>query len=237
VIGLPVQFGMSRLSGRSDPLHPFVSTVASLCFADCFNPYADRCEVHDHIDAPNRRAGALSAIVAQASTTAVDAVWIGRDLGHRGGRRTGLALTDDLHICRHTRRWDVTMDRPTVGAAVAERTAAVVWNMLDRIDARIFLWNVFPLHPHQAGDPFTNRQHNAREREAGEEILANLLALIRPARVIAIGSDAALAARRVVSRVPVVRVRHPSYGGQAAFMSQIAAIHGGMTYRGFGLLA
>lgn len=67
------------------------------------------------------------------------ALWIGRDLGYRGGRRTGLALTDDVHASHHARRWEIQMESPTVGTAVAERTAAVVWGMLDRISARIFL--------------------------------------------------------------------------------------------------
>jgi len=25
-------------------------------------------------------------------------IWMGRDLGYRGGRRTGLALTDEAHL-------------------------------------------------------------------------------------------------------------------------------------------
>lgn len=145
-------------------LHPFVDAVAALRFDNCFNPYSDRCEVHDHKDAPNLRAKALSAIVTSAARVPIDAIWVGRDLGYRGGRRTGLALTDDVHVGRHARRWGFSAERPTIGAAVAERTAAVVWRMLDQVDARIFLWNVFPLHPHKSGEPFTNRQHNTREQ-------------------------------------------------------------------------
>ena len=147
-------------------IHPFVEAVASLQFEDCFNPYSDRCEVHDRRDAPRRRAAALSAMLRRATEAPVDAIWIGRDLGYRGGRRTGLALTDDVHMGQHARRWnlDLVAERPTIGSAVAERTAAVIWGMLEHIDARIFLWNVFPLHPHESGDPFTNRQHNAHER-------------------------------------------------------------------------
>ena len=155
----------------------------------------------------------------------IDAIWVGRDLGYRGGRRTGLALTDDVHIDRHARRWDLVAERPTIGAAVAERTAAVIWSMLDQIDAKIFLWNVFPLHPHESGKPFTNRHHNARERRAGEELLQALIALLRPARIIAIGNDAAAAANRVVDIVPVICVRHPSYGGQFQFLCQIAELY------------
>jgi len=70
-------------------IHPFVEAVASLQFEDCFNPYSDRCEVHDRRDAPRRRAAALSAMLRRATEEPVDAIWIGRDLGYRGGRRTG----------------------------------------------------------------------------------------------------------------------------------------------------
>lgn len=207
-------------------LHPFVHAVSALRFDNCFNPYSDRCEVHDHYNAPNLRAAALSAIVEKAAREPIDAIWVGRDLGYRGGRRTGLALTDDIHIDKHTKRWNLTTERPTIGTAIAERTAAVVWDMLDEIDARIFLWNVFPLHPHECGEPFTNRQHNSQERRAGEELLQALVDLLKPSRIVAIGNDAAAAASRIVDTVPVICVRHPSYGGQTQFLRQIADLYG-----------
>lgn len=206
--------------------HPFVDAVASLRFDNCFNPYKDHCAVHDRVDAPRRRSKLLSAILAQAVHAPVDAIWIGRDLGYRGGRRTGLALTDDVHIQHHLRRWDIPVERPTKGVAVAERTAAVIWDVLNQIEDRIFLWNVFPLHPHEPNSPFSNRAHNSREREAGLEVLKLLMGLLQPRRLVAIGNDAALAANRIApAAVPVFKVRHPSYGGQKDFLKQVTSLH------------
>lgn len=203
----------------------FVDALCALKFENTFNPYSNRCSVHDLEDAPRRRSEILLAVLEAAIDVEIDAIWIGRDLGYRGGRRTGLALTDDVHINAHTARWGVTVERPTKGGAVAERTAAVIWNVLYQIEVPVFLWNVFPLHPHEPADPFSNRSHNARERKAGEEILLQLILLLRPRRLIAIGNDAARTACRLADDVDVTQVRHPSYGGQMQFLEQMRELY------------
>jgi hypothetical protein len=203
----------------------FVDTVSGLAFQDTFNPYAQHCPIYDRHDAPRRRRKALLETLQAASDCEVDAIWIGRDLGHRGGRRTGLALTDDVHISAHAARWGIQIDRPTKGQPVVEQTAAVIWRILSQVDSRVFLWNVFPLHPHEEGRPFTNRAHSACEQRAGEELLIALVSLLRPRRLVAIGNDAAKSAARICPRSEVVQVRHPSYGGQTQFLATMRHLY------------
>lgn len=204
----------------------FVNALCDLEFEDTFNPYADRCPVHDAPGAPKMRAKILLTMLQAAVEVEIDSIWIGRDLGYRGGRRTGLALTDDMHIQAHAARWGISAARPTKGQAVAERTAAVIWGVLSRIEAPVFLWNVFPLHPHESDDPFTNRSHNSSERRAGEELLLQLIRLLKPRRLIAIGNDAAHTAHHLTDAHDVTQVRHPSYGGQTQFIRQMHRLYG-----------
>ena len=198
----------------------YVSALCTLDLRDTFNPYSDCCPVHDRADAPALRAGLLVEVLEQACEMEIDSFWIGRDLGYRGGRRTGLALTDDVHLGAHASRWRLAAERPTTGAVVAERTAAVIWSVLSRIEVSVFLWNVFPLHPHEAADPFSNRAHTRAEGRLGEELLCELVKMLQPKRLLAIGNDAADATARLAGDREVIQVRHPSYGGQTQFLRQ-----------------
>ena len=97
--------------------------------------------------------------------------------------------------------------------------------MLSQVDSHVFLWNVFPLHPHEPGEPFSNRSHKAAERRAGEKLLKKLIELIEPNRIIAIGNDAASAAMKALPKIEIIKVRHPSYGGQTEFLKSMNELY------------
>jgi hypothetical protein len=203
----------------------FVEQLATLRFDDTFNPYSDSCPDHDSVNAAHIRRDNLAIVVEAALESGVDSIWIARDLGYRGGRRTGLALTDELHLTMHAELFNTRpLQRATTGPALGERTASVVWQVLREIDRLIFLWNVFPLHPHVHGDPMTNRCHTRTERAGCHPLLVRLLRMLKPKRIIAIGQDARNALEE--QKVDVVAVRHPSYGGQAAFVAGIREVYG-----------
>lgn len=205
----------------------FVDAVADLRLASVFNPYADVCPDFDLPDAASRRRQNLCAQIQAAVEVGVDSIWIGRDLGFRGGRRTGIAFTDEpnldsVSICLGR---ELTLTRATRGPLMSERTATVVWRAIRQVRVPVFTWNVFPLHPHEPGKPLSNRCHTKAERRAVKVLLLQLLDLLRPGRVIAIGNDAEVGLLDLGIRCS--KVRHPSYGGVADFESGISTLHGG----------
>lgn len=206
----------------------FVNQLRAIRFSNTFNPYKDRCGLWDLPKAPVIRASLLNEIIIAAKNVEIDSIWVGRDLGYRGGRRTGLALTDEIHAEYYLRRWNLYLDdtRSTIGEPVAERTAKVIWDFLSRLKAPIFLWNVFPFHPHMPDDPMSNRAHNKMEGEIGQEILFTLCKLLKPRRLVAIGNDAEVAALKVYDSRKVKKIRHPSYGGKSEFLLGMQALYG-----------
>ena len=106
----------------------FVNALSELKLDNVFNPYADKCPVHDRSDAVSARRRNLRGYLKAAAEIGVDTIWMGRDLGYRGGRRTGLALTDEYHLSEMTQRYPGSdFKQATVGPALAERTASEIW--------------------------------------------------------------------------------------------------------------
>ena len=203
----------------------FVDALAEMRLPSVFNPYLDCCEIHDRSDAPRLRKKNLRAFLEGALASKVDTIWIARDLGYRGGRRTGVPLTDEVHLAQVAQLLGgIELHKATRGPIVAERTAAVVWKVIGSIGEPVVLWNVFPFHPHQPHDPLSNRCHSAGERELTLPLLQHLIDMFRPKRLVAIGRDAQLALRNV--DLPVTTVRHPSYGGQNEFITSLYELYG-----------
>ena len=195
-----------------------VDELAKLQLPNVFNPYRDKCVVADHDRSCAIRKQNLVSFI-EAAALRGGALWIARDLGYRGGRRTGVAMTDEVHLEVLNKRWGLALKKATAGPIVIERTARAVWDQIISNAEFPFLWNVFPLHPHEPEDPFTNRKHNVTEREVGLRIISQVVELISPSKIVTIGSDARTALRRL--GISATCVRHPSYGGEREFAKGI----------------
>ena len=203
----------------------FVNELAALHFDNVFNPYADVCPMYDSADSAFIRRRNLELVINAAISKGIDSMWIARDLGYRGGRRTGLALTDEAHLFWHAKLLATPpLMQATQGPAMTERTATIVWRALRLIDRPIFLWNVFPLHPHEPHEPMSNRGHTRVERTVCQQFNLRLIETLRPKRVIAIGRDAQTA--MVELGIESAKIRHPSYGGQSEFLAALTELYG-----------
>lgn len=201
-----------------------VASLADIRMPNVFNPYADFCAVHDRPDAAKARRANLTAFLKAARALKVDTIWMGRDLGYRGGRRTGLALTDERHLSAFAKLYSSSqVVQATVGPAVAERTAAEIWSAIGGLKLPPFLWNVFPFHPFEPGNPFSNRRFTAKELAAVHPINQALIDWLGICRIVAIGQDAAHYS--TAFGVEVLAVRHPSYGGVTDFRQGIQALY------------
>lgn len=202
----------------------FIEGLASLRFQDVFNPYVDRYVPFDVEDAPAIRRENLRHVMEAAAAGDVDELWVGLELGHKGGRRTGLAMTDDANLVAHGHRFGVgdRMRHPTQAGPPKELTAGAVWELLADIDRSVFLWNVVPLHPHTPGDPLSNRRHTREERAGCRPTLEALINLLAPKRLVAIGRDASTALRQY--GYAHAAVRHPAFGGRTQFLRQMRAL-------------
>ncbi len=203
----------------------FVSALAAAKLPSVFNPWRDRCSIHDRSDAAARRRSNFQGMLEASLDAQVETIWIARDLGYRGGRRTGVPLTDEVHLTHASALMGgIELERATQGPEVAERTAAIVWQVLGRIGQPVMLWNVFPFHPHDADDPMSNRCHSRAEREETWPLLQALISMVQPKRIVAIGRDAHLALAGLETEV--IAIRHPSYGGQREFKDGMYGLYG-----------
>ena len=206
-------------------INEFVDELSSISLPNVFNPYRDVCCFYDHPASPSIRRENLTVFLRAVFKSETRSLWLGRDLGYLGGRRTGIALTDEFHLNLLQSTFGVFgIRKATVGEhPKKERTATEVWKLLTRIHEPILLWNAFPFHPFDNDEPLSNRRHTAQEFQACRHILLTLLEWLQPTIVVALGADAEAAATNI--GYACRRIRHPSYGGQAEFAREMCNIY------------
>jgi hypothetical protein len=156
---------------------------------------------------------------------------IGEAPSYRGGRLTGIAFTSETLMLAGIplATGDTILGRERGYRAATraqklstEASATMVWGTIRRLRPLPLLWNAFPFHPHDAGDPLTNRMPTASELAAGESFIRTLLRLFPIERVVAIGNRAESSLKSMT--VAHVKVRHPSQGGKNLFVQGMGRV-------------
>lgn len=110
---------------------------------------------------------------------------LGKALGRRGGAKTGIPFTDERHLygepkTRFARLMGAGEPYRSLHEGVElgreqEPTSTVVWSGLSKWREVPLMWNVFPYHPHLAGDANTNRAPTPAEVEMGRDYVLRLM--------------------------------------------------------------
>ena len=224
----------------ANDLDRFVSAVAAGDRipdpAIMFNPWGDHDQVHDlGPDAPRIRADHLHRYLA-ARLGRARVLLIAEAPSYSGAKFSGMAMTSERDVlAAHAagRGADyfegafVRTSRPlpqlknTEG--MLERTASIVWSAMAGngwAPHEFVLWNAVAYHPHEAGNPLSNRAPNTAERRALRPLLEQFLALFPGVPRLAIG--------RVCQQsladmgIDALPARHPSYGGAPEFRAAVA---------------
>lgn len=153
---------------------------------------------------------------------------IGEAPGHNGCHFSGVPFTSEQLIL------DGAIPRVTCNGRIStepvplrEPSATIVWRELYQlgIAERTVCWNSFGWHPHDPGNPYSNRTPTAAELKAGAPVLHAVLKHFAGCRYIAVGRLAQRALRQADVRV-FATVRHPSMGGTTQFREQMRALVG-----------
>jgi uracil-DNA glycosylase len=140
---------------------------------------------------------------------------------------TGVPFTNTVLLRRGIPHFDLFgtthgYEIPDAAGIAAEPTATVMWQVLESLDFLPVLWSAFPLHPHQPGDPRSNRTPTVIETAAWSWSCQALAEVFGIRSVVAVGNIAQASLARSGWKVP--RVRHPSHGGREQFRAGLRTL-------------
>ena len=145
---------------------------------------------------------------------------IGEAPGERGCARTGIPFTDERMLKSGCHPFLKSMQPAVlVSGATAENTAGIVWKHLCDCQHLPAFWNAVPFHPRSATG--ANRTPSRVEVEAGHFFLEQLLSILSPRWVIAVGRTAENSLRKI-GMTDFQTVRHPSHGGKRDYIAGLS---------------
>jgi len=225
---------------KNTPVTDFVLSLSRFRADNVYNPWADFDPDYDVAYARSIRKTQLTRYLERRIENA-RILLVAEACGYQGGRFSGIAMTCERMLLgfhptvsakmilgipgRRTSRADSPFIEKSAQKAQGfnEPTDTVVWNAClsaGLAPEEFLLWNIFPFHPHRAGEALTNRTPTDAELEHGLSYTKELLALTGPLPIFGVGkkSEATLTA----AGYQVTGLRHPANGGANIFREGLA---------------
>ena len=146
---------------------------------------------------------------------------VGEAPGFRGMRITGVPFTNRVILGGAANSFGLFgpgkgyVLPPEAAGVAAEPTATVLWQVLEEVGFLPLLWSAFPWHPHQPGNPLSNRTPRPSETKLGTPFWQELAELFGISTIVAVGNVAQHSLQR--SGLDVPKIRHPAHGGRSGF--------------------
>lgn len=202
-------------TGRTAALDALVDRLITARIGDTFNQYAHGGDAdRDPRTAPAVRAANLRAYLRERASAPV--LLVAEAAGWRGARYSGLALFSERMIDETATPYRRTSTRP---GGFAEASATVIQGVLAQggwTDV-VLIWNVVMTHPRGA-QPHSNRPPRRAEVEAGRRLLDELLGIVQPRHVLAVGRTAQAA---LPAGLDAPAIRHPAQSGATLCRRQL----------------
>jgi len=188
-----------------------------------FNPWRDHCP---HDAAGNGPEAKLQRLALHLDCEP-EFILTGEAPGYQGCRYSGIAFTSERLLGEGAipRIPALSARLSTRRLPFSEPSATIVWKTLYRlgIAERTILWNAMQLHPHRAGELWSNRTPSPEEIALGEPAMRLLIEAFPNAKVVAVGKKAEGLLTEM--GVPVTgAVRHPANGGATEFASGLESL-------------
>ncbi|MBE9565707.1 MAG: uracil-DNA glycosylase [Proteobacteria bacterium] len=203
---------------------------------DLFNQYADFDRRIDLPEAPAIRRNNLGSYL-QTFCRKPDILLVGEAAGPWGCRFSGVPFTGEQQLLAYPRfpfsgEQSSRNDPPTEALRRGNRppyisqSAKAFWEVLERYyaDPAFLVWDLVPLHPHEENRLLSVRTPTRTEVRLFSSILAEVVRIVSPKTIIAVGRKAERALHLV--GVHSAYVRHPARGGKAEFETGIRRILG-----------
>lgn len=194
---------------------------------EALNPHLNPDNVealYDYSDEGERRWQNLSSYLGYMEVEQPDLLMVGEAPGYRGSSVSGVPFLSEYTI---RKRQNAALRLPFYQYAPApsesswggyEATSTFMWDTIDAVNPPKlpFLWAIFPNHPYESGNSYTNRRPNAQEITDYISIIRKIAGYYAIGTIVAIGNVAYDTLVKTTSS-PIVKLRHPARGGAQRF--------------------
>lgn len=207
----------------------FENRIFNISPSGClFNQYRDRNAKVDLINAAEiRRSNLFNYLGSFKGQPSV--ALIGEAPGPWGCRFSGIPFTGERQLIANALPFtgqqsskDKSLIKLKKTAPYVSNSATLFWSTMLQHHPNFLVWNCIPYHPYKDGNILSVRTPATREVLHFADILSDILSLLKPEKIVAVGKKAEFSMKHL--GILCSYVRHPSQGGAVKFGKGIKKI-------------